>query len=181
MNPLQSRRMATWTALLTCLATAACGSGSVDSGHLETPSVTSSAPMPSPSQLPTPTQTANHVDGSSATFTLHLSFSGQIEGTMSTAQSTKGLCDPNLPRVDVILDGNIGDRAVGVQILVDRQPGAIRGIFVVAPKDQTNGIGSMAATYVIGADRISGSVESNLGPIGATPVGHASGSWQCQL
>jgi hypothetical protein len=144
-----------------------------------TPSQSASA-TPSETASPTPSPTPDTVDGSASTFDLNLSFSGAIQGDMARAHSTKGLCDSSASRIDVILDGQVGSRLVNVQILVDRVPGPIRGIFVVIPSDQTSGIGSMSAAYIIGADRVSGSVESSLASGGVgTPAGHASGSWQC--
>src|ERR1700674_3798807 len=81
----------------------ACQAGSGIPGN--TPTLTKS-PTPSLSASPTPSSSpeANTVDGSASTFDLNLLFSGAIQGNMTRAHSSAGLCDASASRINVILD-----------------------------------------------------------------------------
>jgi hypothetical protein len=145
-----------------------------------TSSFATPTPTPSPT-LPSRSPELNTVEGSTATFELKLSFSGAIRGDMTRAHSSRGLCDAGTARIDVFLDGAVEAKTVRVHLLVDRAPGPIRGIFAITPSGES-ALGSMAASYVIGADLVSGTVDSDLASGGVgTPAGHASGAWKCHL
>jgi hypothetical protein len=162
----------------------------VSASPSETPSV---APSASPSAVPAAIQ--NAIPGSSRTFTLRVSLSGALNGTLTRATPLAAgsngsglLCQQSGAPVLTILRGDVNGQAIDLTIGVSQaSPGTHQAMIVLVPPA---GLAAPVPSGPFGADVPAWSTSQGSAAVAADGMSiefqgdlgreHVAGSWTCQ-